>query len=292
MEPAASRDRRSQTLLVLVGFLVMLSGLIGFYFTRPAPAAKDAMREGFDLSQVAAPPRVVVTASAAAAVPAETVSPRPLLGSMKEDLTGPAAAAAAASRPGSASAPGAAAGAAADQRREEAEFLARHGEELRRYEGRLGRITTRYYRENPAVRAVDADFARMERYMAIKRRYERDGDPFNFVRDSIALPEVRAEVARKMADVEVWKAAFHMMNDALKDPPPPAIYQQTQKFMLADPVMGDYVKEMTQTVTKNADVMVQGIPPGMDMTPIQKVVKDVSPYAMPQSAVAPGAAKP
>jgi hypothetical protein len=181
-----------------------------------------------------------------------------------------------------AAAAGAAVGSDYD-RRAEAAFLARHGAELANYERRLGRITSRYYKDYPVVRQVDKDFARMPRYMAVKDQYARSGDPFTFVRDAIALPEVRNEIAQKMADPAAWVAAIGMVSAALKDPPPPAVYQAAQQFMTGDPAMTAYMSDFTQIATKNAPIIAQSIPPGTDLSALSKLANDVSPGSVPPS---------
>ncbi|MDE2038573.1 MAG: hypothetical protein KGO96_03540 [Elusimicrobia bacterium] len=163
---------------------------------------------------------------------------------------------------------------------EEQAFLARHGAELAAYETKLGRITDRYYRQYPVVRQVNQEFGAMPRYMAIKRRFDRDGDPFQFARDAIALPEVRAEISRRMADPQAWRAALGMIFDALREAPPPAvIYKEAQHFMTQDPGVQQYLGQVSGDIQKNIPNALAGMPPGADVSRLAAMAQSLAPSA-------------
>jgi len=164
------------------------------------------------------------------------------------------------------------------QREKEKDFIKRYGGMLNQYNQRLARITQKYYAKNPAVRDVDKAFASMPRYMALKRQCDKDGDPFQFVRGAIALPEVRSEISRRMTDPAVWSAAIGMMLETLKDQPAPKpIYEAAKNFILYDPQMAKVEPELTADVTKNMSTAAGAIPVGADMTPVTNLMHDVAP---------------
>jgi hypothetical protein len=265
-------ERRPGLGAILVGVVMVGSalGALGWYWATNRKGLELNVN-GFDVSAVA--PSAPVAHNSTVLQPQESM----LIQSEKDigfdDGTGAAA------KPGG-YAPSAKGSESAGERRREAEFLARHGGEVLRYQLRLSRITSRYFQASPAVRRVDHDFTRMSRYMAVRNRYIQNGDPFEFVRDSLALPEVRAEIAQRMTEPSVWAAAIGMVNDALKDPPPPAVYKQAQQFMTQDPVMTGYLPEFTQNLTKDMPIMAQSIPPGTDVNALKKVAGDVSPSSV------------
>lgn len=167
----------------------------------------------------------------------------------------------------------------AKERARQKEFLAKHGAEISNYQNKvLGKITQKYYQNNPVVRDVDKAFGAMPRYMAIKNRYAKEKDPFAFARDAIALPEVRAEIAKRMADPAVWKAAIGMINEALRNPPPKAIYDEAKHFMQKSDDIADYVaNEAMGNARKNMDAITGAMGPETDMTGLQKLASDISP---------------
>jgi hypothetical protein len=52
--------------------------------------------------------------------------------------------------------------------------------------------------------------------MEVKIRFDKNRDPYSFARDSLALPEVRAEISKRLKQPEVWTAALGMITSALK----------------------------------------------------------------------------
>jgi len=178
------------------------------------------------------------------------------------------------------------------QRAKEKQFLSSHGAELDRYGSKLNRITTRYYRSDPVVREVDRSFGQLPRYMAVKHRYERDHDPFQFVRDSVALPEVRSEISKHMRNPRVWKASLGMIFDALRDPPPPAIYNAAKELVTKDGQVSDYMNGFTTDVFTNMPTNADVLPPNADMGLLWNVVKDIRPEAAAMGTATAAAQQP
>jgi hypothetical protein len=177
------------------------------------------------------------------------------------------------------------------QAKREQEWLQRNGTVLRAAHSKLHVIAAKYYKSHPVVRDVDASFAKMPRYMAIKARFDKDGNPYNFARDSIALPEVRAEITRRMADPNAWKAAFAMINEGLKTNPPKGVYDEAKRFLREESDVTDYLATQFQpNLTKNstaASEAMKTMKPS-DMQGLMTMAKDVSPMgAMPMPGAQP-----
>ena len=273
------RARRlgNEKLLLLMVATLFLFIVVGIYIFRSDQSLAEYATTSFDLGQVTTHSRSL---SAAPRSLSPQSSPHPLMGSL-DDAAAPASAP---DVPAASTAPARASGIDAplssDERQHEKEFLAAHGAELARYHEKLRRITNRYYKKYPVVRDVDKTFAGMSRYMELKRRYDRDGAPLEFLHGAIALPEVRAEISRRLTDLQAWKASLGMISDSLKDPPPPVIYQEASRFM-ANPEITNYVSQFSGEVTKNLPTAAAAMTPDMNMTPILKVVQDVSPQSIP-----------
>ncbi|MCX5788236.1 MAG: hypothetical protein NTX64_06990 [Elusimicrobia bacterium] len=127
---------------------------------------------------------------------------------------------------------------------------------------KLGLITRPYRLRNPVVREVSWAFGRLPRYMEVKDQFERDGDPFKFARGAIALPEVRAEISRRLSDPRAWMAALGMIHDAMMDPPPKEIYNAALRFM-GTPEVHDQ---------------------GADISSLIPLIRDIAPAALPAGA--------
>lgn len=167
------------------------------------------------------------------------------------------------------------------RRDEEREFLKRYGRALRDYQQRLTRITDRYYEQSAAVREVDREFGKLDRYMSVKRRYERDGDAFQFAREAISLPEVRGLIKKYVSNAEVWKAAIAMASEALKDAPPPTpILNEMKRFMAGDQTMSSFVEDFAKDANNNVGLIVQTATSGADLRPILSMAQQLSPGAL------------
>ena len=266
-------DNRSRALGYLM-FATLAAGCAvgGYYYWRRQQTPSSYATTGFDLNQVEAQPEAPVTYTPPPKQQPAS-SPLPIVGSGFSVSFG-------GSRP-AAGPKFVKNGPSEDELKREQQFLARYGGVLRAYAGRLDRITVRHYKNSPVVREVDHAFGGMPRYMAVHARFEKDRNPFAFARDSLALPEVRAEIGKRMADPRVWKEAVTMVLEALRDPPPDVLYKEAQRFMTKDATMVDYLPEFTGQVTRNVGTAMQGIPKDADLAPLQKVMHDIAPTAAP-----------
>lgn len=264
---------RGKLLGVFTAVVLFASVAVGtFVYLSSRPSSSVGNGEGFDISHVDAPKPVVV-----APPPTPVEPPPPDFRTVSHDPLPSAGTSGSAVRPGSSAGSSSAPAADSPAREKEKAFLAAHGKELASYHAKLGAIAMQYYKTNPVVRDVDRAFAGMSRYMAVKRQFDRDRDPYKFARDAIALPEVRAEIARRVAQPAVWTAALGMISAAMKNPPPASLYNEAKRFMTGDDKVAGYVSEFTGVVTQNVPALVKGIPPGMDTRPFEKLANDVNP---------------
>lgn len=167
---------------------------------------------------------------------------------------------------------------------QEQAFLRANGQKLQAYHQKLKTIGEQGYKKYPVARQVDEAFARMPRYMQVRDEFIRTKDPFRFARESLALPEVRNEIKRRMAQPEAWAAALGMISEALKNPPPPEIYKAAQGFLSGDAAITGYMGEFVSEATRNVGALAKGIPAGMDLGALQKLAEDVAPGVVPPAA--------
>jgi hypothetical protein len=244
--------------MVLLALAVALAlGLGTFALMRdgaPAPAAPAS--NAFNFASVSVPtPSQSPTSSAPAEDP--TASPKDrLFSGLGLSGAGPAA------------------GSEAKLTREK-QFLARNDGAVLAYQQRLNEIGMRYYKKYPVVRQVDSDFASLPRYMAVMRRYQADRDAYQWARDTAALPEVRDTIKKYLARPEAWGVAADMALDALKQRPPPALYQEVARVVTEEPAVRELVKNVEADVQPNLTVGVMALA-GKDLTPLQGVIKDLS----------------
>ena|GEM_PF-3786053 len=144
-----------------------------------------------------------------------------------------------------AAAPRAAAAQDPASRRRELEFIRRHGGEIRRYQAGLAAIGIKYRNKYPALRQMDAEFARMGRYMALRNQYAVDGDAFKWARGVMALPEVRGALIRYSMNAEVLKGIIEASMEALRNPPPKPIYDEVARFLQEDDQASAFVNDIS-----------------------------------------------
>ena len=252
----------------------------GYYWYMGSHGTTRLAETGFDVARVESPAPV----SNYTAPAAPKSSPMPIAGLPGMQTAGAAAPAEQAGQfqrggGGAAAQPAEPGGPSAADRAREKEFLAKHGAELKAYEGRvLNPIAQKWFRNNATVRRVDAEFARLPRYMALKRQVDKDHDPYAFARGAIALPEVRAEITKCLSDPEVWKAAFGMINEALKSPPPKAIYDEAKRFMQHTEGVTDYMaNEFVPAAQKNQSAIMGALGPETDISGLQRLAQDIGP---------------
>ncbi|MBI5208714.1 MAG: hypothetical protein HY927_01925 [Elusimicrobia bacterium] len=140
-------------------------------------------------------------------------------------------------------------------RAREKAFLAQHDGEIRQCQDRLRELGMRYHAKSALVRQIDAEFAGMDRYMALKKRYEADRDAYAWARDTIALPEVRQTIRKYVTKPEAWSVFSDIMIEALKEPPPKAVYDEMRNFVKRDPSVTDYASELTQAIGENSQAV-------------------------------------
>ena len=164
-----------------------------------------------------------------------------------------------------------------DQRRREAAFLRKHDGEIKRYQAYLARLGRKYRAQYPALRQLDSDFAKMDRYMALKDQYDSDRDAYKWARGAIALPEVRKEILKASANPEVMKGLIGLALEALKNPPPDSLHDEILRFLSSDKQAAPYVDDMSMDVVQNLTMILpSAVTPGMDLTPIKKIGNEIS----------------
>jgi len=175
-------------------------------------------------------------------------------------------------------------GAPADSAREQ-EFVKQYGAAVSKYQQQvLGPLTEKYWKNYPIVRQVDREFTKLDRYMALSDQYGRDHDGFKWARGVIALPEVRRTLMKYSLNPEVWKVGIQMSLEALKNPPPKPIYDETQRFLTADKEMSTFVGDFaTQIVPNMGKMVLQAVPPGTDLRPLQGLASQLAPENLQQS---------
>lgn len=171
----------------------------------------------------------------------------------------------------------------------EKEFLRTYDGAIRNYQAKLGTITQRYYKTQPIVREVDAEFGKLARYMDVLGRYQKDRDAYQFAHDAIALPEVRGLISKYLSKPAAWKAALGMISEAIRQPPPKPIADEMKRFFTRDKAMSSYVEGFGQEVASNVPAMIQGMPPNADMREISRLAREIAPQvvvatAFPQQA--------
>lgn len=158
----------------------------------------------------------------------------------------------------------------------EREFIRRHDKEIKKYQAYLRRLGQRARAKYPAVRAMDSDFARMDRYMALKRQYDRDRDPYKWMRGVMALPEVRRAIVHYSRDPEVTRALAEVAMEALSHPPSSAVFNEIMSFICA-PEQSGYMTSLSNEVMGGATAgIMAGFQEGQDMTSLVGLGEQIS----------------
>ena len=167
-------------------------------------------------------------------------------------------------------------------RLKEEAFIKKHDKQIQSELRRFGPITQRYRKKYPIVKEVDKAFGKLPRYMALRDQYEKDHNAFDFVRNSIKLPEVRKTIRKYALKPETWRATIGMANEAMRKKPPAPIYDEAVNFMTHDKTMTKFVTDTTTWLSpRMGTLVVNGIPPGTDMTALKGVAGDIG--AMPKT---------
>jgi len=150
------------------------------------------------------------------------------------------------------------AGVTAEQKAKEEAFIRAHAEEIAAYQEKIKNIGGKYYKKYAVVREIDSEFGKLDRFMALKAKYEKDRDPYAWARAAIALPEVKQAIVKTA-------------------PPPTSLYKETMRFLSQDPGMSKYVGELNMEITPKAmKVLPFAMPAGTDITSLQKIATDVT----------------
>jgi hypothetical protein len=158
----------------------------------------------------------------------------------------------------------------------EEQFVKKWDKTIRREQRRYNAITSRYRKKYPIVKQVDLAFGKLPRYMKIREQYMKDRNPFAFVRNAIKLPEVRKTIRQYALKPETWRAAIGMSNEAMRKKPPQPIYDEAVHFMTHDKTMTKFVTDTTNWLApRMGTVMVNGIPPGTDLSALKTVASDI-----------------
>ena len=170
------------------------------------------------------------------------------------------------------------AGVTAEQKAKEEAFIRAHAEEIAAYQEKIKNIGGKYYKKYAVVREIDSEFGKLDRFMALKAKYEKDRDPYAWARAAIALPEVKQAIVKYAANPMAWKAAIEMVSEVFKTAPPPtSLYKETMRFLSQDPGMSKYVGELNMEITPKAmKVLPFAMPAGTDITSLQKIATDVT----------------
>lgn len=162
-------------------------------------------------------------------------------------------------------------------RAREKAYIKKHDGALREEQARLALIAARYYAKYPIVREVDRAFAKNSKYMAIAAKYGQDRDPYEFARAAVSEPSVRATIRKYSTNPEVWKVTLAMAQEALKDPPPKAVYKEMVRFLTKDKKVSGFLQKYAKWMTpKVPTIATQAIPEGMNLAPIESVMNDLS----------------
>jgi hypothetical protein len=152
----------------------------------------------------------------------------------------------------------------------EIDFIRTHAREIREYQIRLNILGMKYISKYPALRRMDSDFAKMGRYMALKRQFDKDLNAYNFARGMTALPEVRAAIIRYSANPDVVLAIVSAAMEAVKNPPPQAIQDEIANFFAENPNTTTYVNDILVQAVGNAMPTISSLP-GKDLATLQKI---------------------
>ncbi|MEI7529654.1 MAG: hypothetical protein WCK76_12010 [Elusimicrobiota bacterium] len=159
-------------------------------------------------------------------------------------------------------------------------FLAKYDGVISNYQDYLGELGQKFYKKSAAIRKMDSDFVKMGRYMALKEQYEKDRDAYKWARGVMALPEVRSTIFGYLTDPGMILAGAEVLSEALKNPPPAAVYDEMMRFMTTDSQATVLVGEVSRTLVENSgSVMPQLMDSGVDISGLQKLGSQITPGA-------------
>jgi len=287
---ADEKKTENAFLFILIPFMIITVIVLVYTFTRtPAePEARKSSKLAFDRRYVAPAQTPSATPPAPVEPPAETIiyedqrteSMQPIAGGLFDG-----------SPAESGSGPAAASGRAAETREDltdrqhEIEFMRKNGRAFKRYEAYLSDLGRKYKAKYPAIREMDADFAKMDRYMALNRQYAKDRDAYKWVRGVAALPEVRKKIMSYAGNPAVLGPMIQVCMEALKNPPPSAIQAEAMRVLTSDKEVAPYVNSVSAGAMSSLTMALpSSIPPGTDITPLKNYAAQM---LTPQQSSAP-----
>lgn len=163
-----------------------------------------------------------------------------------------------------------------DSRTREREMVKKYDHIVRSEQDRLKKITSRYRKKEAIVREVDSAFGRLPRYMALKAQYEKDRNPYDFVRGAVSLPEVRKTVYKYATNGDVWRVTMGMMLEGLRQKPPKPVYDEIKRFLTEDKKVAGFVTDLTgYLIPRTGQLLPKAIQPGQDLTPLKNLAADL-----------------
>lgn len=170
-------------------------------------------------------------------------------------------------------------------RETEKEWLKKNGHLIEKEETRLMPITRRFRKEHKVVREVDVAFGKLPRYMDIKHQYQKDRDPYKFMRGAVSLPEVRGLILKYSTNPAVWRASVGMMTEAMKQPPPKVVKEEITRFMTTDKTVSKFVGDFAEAIIPRLGKMIrETVPPGTNLGPLKDIASGLVPNAFPGGA--------
>lgn len=120
-------------------------------------------------------------------------------------------------------------------------FLSKHSQLIAAEDKRLRGITKKYHNKKyPIVDEVSRYFGRMPNYMKLLREY-RSKNPFELLRKSVALPEVRDGVKKFAARPEAMSVGVRMVAEAVGGKPPKPLMDEAMRFLNEDDTVGSFM---------------------------------------------------
>jgi hypothetical protein len=114
--------------------------------------------------------------------------------------------------------------------------------------------------------------------VALSRQCDKDRNFYKWVRGVVQLPEFRGMFLKHSTDPEVWKAGVGMALEALRNPPPSALYTEFLKVATEDPIASKHTPQLLGAVLTNMPGMAMtAVTPGTDLTPLSGLLGDIAP---------------
>lgn len=162
-------------------------------------------------------------------------------------------------------------------RQKEDAFLSKYGGIVHGVDMKIQGSIRKYSKKYPVINRFSNDYNQMTRLRGVYKQYAKDGDFYQYVRSASALPETKQLITKYASNPDAWKAGFAVTLDVLKNPPPPAVYTELLKTLMADRIASKNTTELMSPIINNFPAMsVQAVPAGADMAPIQGFFGDAT----------------